>query len=186
MWFLVPFLFLGGAYYASKKKVLGQDFFGPLEIFGPFMNIESTALAKAKEELIQHEGRRNDVYRDTRGFLTVGIGHKVIPTDNLVLGQRITDAKIDALFKQDTAVAFEAAKKQAKELGRYTPDFIAALTAVNFQLGTGWKNNFENTYLDLKKGNEESAIRRLKQSAWYNQTPVRVAAFIEAIQEAYA
>jgi GH24 family phage-related lysozyme (muramidase) len=38
------------------------------------------------------------VYKDSRGFLTVGIGHKVVSADKLKLGDEIDDARVDAFF----------------------------------------------------------------------------------------
>ena len=44
------------------------------------------------EKLIaEREGRRNDVYKDSLGKLTVGIGHLVVPSDHLNFGERISD-----------------------------------------------------------------------------------------------
>ncbi|MDX1939665.1 MAG: glycoside hydrolase family protein [Saprospiraceae bacterium] len=149
-------------------------------------DIETRALARAKAILIAEEGRRNDVYRDTRGFLTVGIGHKVIPADNLVYGQTISNERIDSLFATDIARAFTAAVSQAKEIGRYNVDMVARLTSVNFQLGTAWRTKFPNTWTLIKNGNINQAIQNLINSAWYQQTPTRVANFISTLQSQYA
>ena len=184
------FAFIFGGVWLLFPKQVEQ---GAKTVFGPFLNfgpptqamIDFHAKSLAKSRLIQSEGKRNDVYKDTLGYLTVGIGHKVLPQDNLSLGQRISDAQIDAFFEQDVATAFEAAKQQALDLNKYNADFIAALTEVNFQLGTGWRYTFRNTYDDLRKGNVASAINRLEGSTWRKQTPQRVAAFIEAIERAY-
>ena len=147
--------------------------------------IEFLALNLAKTKLRQSEGDKLTVYLDTRGIPTVGIGHRVLPSDNLKVGQKITPAARDKFFEKDVAIAFNAAKSQAKELGRYTPNFIAALTEVNFQLGTGWKNEFKNTYNALRAGDYRQAISNLEKSAWKKQTPVRVANFIEEIKKVY-
>lgn len=148
--------------------------------------IDSEAFYQARSVLRSHEGYREDVYRDTLGFLTVGIGHRVVAKDGLRLGQRITPQQVEAFFAADIAKAFAAAKSQARELGKYTPNMIAALTSVNFQLGTGWRSSFKNTWNALRVGSVESAISRLKVSAWNTQTPVRVASFISAIRQEYA
>ncbi len=174
--------FLGFGVYRQAEKT-----YGPFQLYGPptQSSIEAAALSRAKEDLTMHEGRRNDVYYDTQGYLTVGIGHKVTSQDNLRAGQKISDAQIEDFFEQDVQKAFAAAKGQANELGKYDADLIAALTGVNFQLGTGWRSKFKNTWEDLKKGNAASAINRLRQSEWMKQTPIRVAAFIDALGEAF-
>ena len=178
--FLFPQKVKAGADKAAKM-------FGPFQVFGPPnpAHIENVAFGLAKQNLVKHEGRRNDVYIDSLGYATVGIGHKVVPADGLRVGQTITDAKIDLLFSQDIAVAFKAAKKQTIELGKYDAALIAALTEVNFQLGTGWTKTFSNTWKLIKSGNVDQAIRNLNQSAWKKQTPVRVAAFVNVLENVY-
>lgn len=188
MIWIVPLL-MGGAYLLTNKKAKTKA----AEIFGPFLHIgpmtqsgiDSIALFRARQKLETSEGRRRDVYTDTRGFLTVGIGHKVLPTDGLKRGDIISDDQIAAFFEKDITRAFNAAKAQAADLKKYTPEFIAALTEVNFQLGTGWKNEFPNTYNLLRKGNAAQAVANLRKSAWAKQTPVRVASFVAAIRDAY-
>jgi len=190
IWFIPAAGFVIGIFAASKKAA-GNSFFsnvfGPFQIFGPPMqsNIDAIAFEKAKAIVREEEGYRKDVYLDSEGKLTVGIGHLVLPSDNLVYGQVISAARVDEFFAQDIAKAFSAAKKQALEARKYTPDFIAALTSVNFQLGTGWTKVFYNTWKDIKAGNISSAISRLNQSDWKKQTPDRVAYFVSVLQQVY-
>lgn len=174
--------FIGAFVLATPQKV-----FGPFQIFGPPspMQIETRARALARDEIRSHEGYKAVVYLDSLNVPTVGIGHKVTPADNLRVGDRISNARIEQLFEKDFAPAFAAGLAQARELGKYTPEIIAALASVNFQLGTGWRSKFSNTWNDLKNDNVRSAVARLKSSAWAKQTPVRVASFINALQEAF-
>jgi hypothetical protein len=74
--------------------------------------------------------------------------------------------------------------EQAAEIGIKENWFIAALISVNFQLGTGWKNEFFTTYPAIVAGNFSLAIENLRSSKWYRQTPVRVEDFIEALRRA--
>lgn len=155
---------------------------------GPIMTLEQYAETLAKQKLKISEGDVNVIYKDTRGFATGGIGHR-LTSDELKkypVGTRISDTQKTVWFVSDSAKAFKAAISQATELGKYTPEFIAALTEVNFQLGTGWKNKFANTYKFLKAGNAKQAIKNLSVSDWAKQTPVRVANFQNAIRKAYS
>lgn len=189
MLWLIPMILGGGLLLSQQKNVKqrAQEYFGPFIPIGPQPRdrIDQQAMHIAREKLIVSEGRRNDVYRDHLGYLTVGIGHKVLPRDNLKLGDRISDARIEELFAQDIKIAFDAARSQAMDLQKYDPHFIAALTEVNFQLGTGWVSKFPRTYALLKTGNAKAAINNLRTSLWNQQTPVRVAHFITAIEQAY-
>jgi GH24 family phage-related lysozyme (muramidase) len=174
---------IGAFVLATPQKV-----FGPFQLFGPPspMQIETRARALARDEIRKHEGYKTVVYLDSRNIPTVGIGHKVTPADNLRVGERISNARVEQLFEKDFAPAFAAALSQARELGKYKPEMIAALASVNFQLGTGWRSKFYNTWNDLKNDNVRSAIARLNTSDWAKQTPVRVASFIGVLQEVYS
>jgi GH24 family phage-related lysozyme (muramidase) len=128
------------------------------------------------------EGRKNKVYRDTVGTLSVGIGHKVTPADHLVLGQSISDAQVDQLFLADTSLALKAAADQAKTAGINDDDFLPYLAAVNFQLGVFWRVEFPHTWGLIAEGDYRLAAARLDGSLWQKQTPVRVADFQGALR----
>lgn len=149
------------------------------------VQVETLAMERAQQILHLREGFRQDVYYDSLGVLTVGIGHKVLVADNLKHGDRITKEQVWAFFWADTAKAFDAAKKQAKQLGKYTPEMIAGLTSVNFQLGTGWTQKFYETWPALLRGDWYTAVQNLRRSLWYQQTPVRVNDFIIEIERAF-
>lgn len=188
---MVVFAALGiGAAAGALAERYGVPLPNASMIRGQFVNnpqaIEAAAFTRAKQILLAEEGVRNSVYIDSRGFPTVGIGHKVLPTDNLKVGDTISNAKVNQFFAQDIAKAFSAAKSQAREINKYTPEMIARLTSVNFQLGTGWRYKFPNTWALIKQGKIDAARRNLISSAWYRQTPNRVIAFVNTLQNQYA
>lgn len=127
------------------------------------------------------EGRRNDVYLDSNKILTVGIGHKVLPTDNLKLGDVISDDRVNELFSQDGSNALKAAKAQAAQAGISDPDFITSLASVNFQLGAGWTRDFKKAWPKIVAGDYAGAAREVNRSSWAKQTPVRVRQFQHAL-----
>lgn len=153
---------------------------------GTDMDIERNAFRRAKQILVAEEGRRSIAYLDSLGNLTVGIGHKVLPGDNIKLGQAISEQRIDELFEKDMNKAFSAAISQAKEIDKYNADMVARLASVNFQLGTGWRTKFPNTWSLIKSGNIAQAIQNLINSNWYRQTPTRVASFITTLRNNFA
>ena len=136
--------------------------------------------------LIEAEGQpRPDVYADSRKIPTVGIGHKVRPSDGLKLGDRISADRIEQLYQEDTAAALRAARAQAAEAGINDPTFVAPLASVNFQLGTGWnagKNGHKKTWALIRQGDYAAAADEAARSDWYKQTPKRVTAFQSALR----
>lgn len=137
------------------------------------------------KHLIAREGCREVVYMDHLGHPTVGTGHLVTDEDRLVLGARVSISRIEKFLKEDIEIALRAARRQAEEMGAETDDFILALTSVNFQLGTRWPRKFYETYPLLVEGDWKAAIDNIRKSLWAEQTPLRAADFIAAIESAF-
>lgn len=135
-----------------------------------------------KQHMIPEEGNRNDVYRDTRGIPTVGIGHRVVPADNLKVGDWISDARKEALWRQDSEKALREAQQQMKEAAITDPEFIIPLASVNFQVGTEWYKDFSKTWALILKGDYKAAALEAQKSKWYKQSPDRVEAFQKALR----
>lgn len=134
------------------------------------------------DHLLEREGYRNTVYRDSLGKPTVGVGHLVLPEDNLRVGDTISDERVRELLESDAQKAYKAAVEQANELGINDSDFVIALGSVNYQLGTGWRNEFSRTWAHMENGNYDQAIANIENSLWSRQTPVRTADFTNAIR----
>ena len=127
------------------------------------------------------EGYEHTVYRDTLGYLTVGIGHRVTPADNLKVGDSIDDARIVALFRKDY-------QKVYASLERYYPEWrswplLAQLATANFlyQLGADAPKSFPRatTFLNHKMWTDAANEwlyadkSKLRHSKWYMETPHR-------------
>jgi lysozyme len=165
--------------------------------------IEADAIEIAKAKLIEREGYSLTVYVDPladkawcnanigksfsfvrdRCKPTVGIGHLVLASDNLTLGDKISAEKADEFFMSDIQKSLTTSRNQAIELEMFTEEFLAALINVNFQLGN-FKSKFPNSFNRLKEKRYAETIAALRQSDWFKQTPKRVNDFIAAI-EAY-
>lgn len=187
---VLPLIALAGAVAGAASERYGLPVPSINTILGQFPmneeNIKNIAYSNAANILRGEEGYNLTVYKDSLGYLTVGIGHKVTSSDNLKLGQKISATQANAFFKADIDRAFNAAISQAKELNKFTPDMIARLTSVNFQLGTGWRYKFPNTWSYLKQGMVDKAVKNLVKSAWAQQTPNRVSAFVNTLRQQYA
>ncbi len=67
--------------------------------------------AAARKRIQESEGYRLDVYMDTTGNPTVGYGHKVLPGDNLKIGDTITEERANELFASDYATHAAGARQ---------------------------------------------------------------------------
>lgn len=128
------------------------------------------------------EGRRNTVYHDSKGIPTVGIGHRVVPADQLSVGDVIDDARVDALFAADSEGAWNAAAAQAAEAGITDPAFLPYLASVCFQLGVNWTAKWPHTWAMICRGDYAMAAAGLGGTPWAFETPQRVADFQGALR----
>lgn len=177
--------FLGKTLFPASS---GYNIITRAKLFWPSEErlIRDAVRTRIRAKMIAKEGFRNDVYLDHLGKPTVGIGHLVVPADNLRVGDRISNERVEALFNADIDRALNAAVEQASELRQLNVGFVEALTQVNFQLGIYWRAKFPKLWAALSRGDKQNAVREITTSLWHAQTPVRTNDFIKAIQEAYA
>ena len=88
------------------------------------------------EAIIDDEGVRYDVYRDMAGHPTVGVGHFVLPEDNLRIGDTISHERAMTLLEQDLAKAEDVVRRLLGELPVSQHEFDALVDLV-FNVGEG-------------------------------------------------
>ena|SRR5580700_5305549 len=150
---------------------------------GPSQDTQDQVAVAFRNLMTLREGRKTQVYKDTRELLTVGIGHLVVPSDNLQLADVICDDRVNALFAADSNGALTAAWAQAGQAGITSTDFIPYLASVNFQLGNNWTTKFPNTWRMIDDGQYDAAADALNGTLWQTQTPTRVTDFQTALRD---
>ena len=70
--------------------------------------LQKTMSQKGIAHLKSLEGEKFTVYLDQAGLPTVGVGHKVLPSDNLNVGDTITQQRIANLLARDLIAAQKA------------------------------------------------------------------------------
>lgn len=132
---------------------------------------------KLRAEIERDEGRRASAYRDSLGYLTIGIGRLI---DGRA-GGGLSDEEIDHLFANDIArvygkinyrLWFKAANTDARQ---------RAFINMYFQLGErieGFKRSLEAA----ERQDWAECGRRMRQSLWYRQTPERAERVIRMLE----
>ena len=126
-----------------------------------------------EQALIQaREGYREDVYEDTRGYNTVGFGHR---TDEPLGSVPYTRAQNESNLVDDIEIAKTNAESYAgdkwKDLNKQQK---AALTSMALQLGGAGQREFELMQEALRAGDWAGVRREARDSDWAGQTPARV------------
>ena len=103
------------------------------------------ALMKAsgtfKQALIEEEGVRYTVYRDVAGYPTVGVGHLILPEDDLQVGDRVDEAQVLRFLEHDLAKAEQGVRLLVGDLPLHQHEFDALLDLV---YNVGLRNVSEN------------------------------------------
>ncbi len=131
-----------------------------------------------RAELIRDEGLRFTPYRDTLGYLTVGVGHLI------VRGERFTTITRDqamALLDSDIAIA-------ERRLTNIFPswrslDEVRQRAMLNLTFNLGYKlADFKRFLHAAKSDTWEKAADCLVQSRWYKQVKLRGPRIVHAIR----
>lgn len=106
------------------------------------------------------EGIRFTVYLDSKRLPTVGVGHLVLKSDNLKVGDKITQEQCDAFLEKDLSIA-ENAINNLVHIPLSQNQFDALVSFV-INIGTGKKGFAGSTVLrDLNKKDFAGAANAL-------------------------
>lgn len=143
------------------------------------------------------EGIDLQLYKDTLGYYTIGIGHLVTKVDSfstavLTLNNALGRSTNGVITSDEAATLFQSDVQKAKDslsevglgslLNSLDPIRQAALINMSFQLGARGVANFKNSMALLASGDWEQAAVNLKQSNWYRQTTNRATRVIETFR----
>jgi lysozyme len=138
------------------------------------------ALYKA---LVQHlikegEGFREDQYKDTRGYRTIGYGFNVDdPNTRRVIGphsQRISQEQADALLPHFISTAERDAQAYAGPgFSKLSPERRAVLVDMAYNLGGPKLGGFKGMRKALLAGDYPGAGRELQDSNYFRQVKTR-------------
>lgn len=140
-------------------------------------------LHRAARLVEKHEGRRYEVYLDTEGHPTIGVGfnldrhgahevlyHLGIAHVRVLNGsQRLTDAQIDALLAGDIAVSVASARAACPSFDALPEGVQLALIDMAFNLGRGGLSGFRGMLAAIAHGDWLAAATEALDSRWARQ-----------------
>ena len=125
-----------------------------------------------KARIKEHEGFRDQVYKDSLGFATIGYGHLVLDTDHFIEGQSYPKEHLEKVFDGDFDTACSNANQLIKDLPLHHQAKCVIIEMV-FQLGIGGVSKFKNMWKALGEGDYQIASEEMLDSKWAKQTPKR-------------
>ena len=145
--------------------------------------IELTDDLKARVRL--HEGVRTQMYLDSLGKATIGIGHLIKPheRERYAEGVEISMDEVEELFEMDLNRAAAGAESLIKEcIGHDLPPHIEeVILEMVYQLGTQGVRNFKKFWKALRIKDWKTAASEMKDSWWPKQSTKRWESLAEIV-----
>ena len=137
---------------------------------------------EVKQSIIAHEGKVNKIYKDHLGNATFGIGHLVLPTDDLEEGVEYPDEKVMEIFEKDFEISKEGANIFIPEENIH-PTAFGIVIEMCFQLGLPRLQKFKRFHYHLNKCEYEESAAEMLDSVWAKkQTPKRAKELAERMR----
>lgn len=120
---------------------------------------------QVEARLRRDEAYRTAVYLDSRGNPTCGIGHLIVASDNLQVGDTVDADRIETWFTHDYVAAVGAATKYSwfDQLNDARQQLIVCL---EFNMGPKVFGEFHDTQKDIAASDYTDAATELLDSAW--------------------
>lgn len=137
---------------------------------------------QARQSIIAHEGKINKIYLDHLGNATFGIGHLVLPTDDLEEGVEYSDEKVMDIFEKDFEIALNDAQSIIDK-NLIPEEAFNVLIEMCFQLGKPRVLKFKRFLYHLNKCEFLEAADEMEDSKWCKvDTPKRAKELAERMR----
>lgn len=134
-------------------------------------NVCSNQNRQASSYILANEGWRNDMYLDSNGNRTIGVGHKIV--GNEVTSAHISDERVSELYASDLATARTGAMTAAANHGVDWSSLSATrqtvLTDMAFNMGSGngqGLDGFNNMWAAIKNQDWSTASKEVYGSGY--------------------
>jgi lysozyme len=114
-----------------------------------------------KDQIIQHEGKRLDLYLDSEGIETIGVGHNL-------RDKGISEAVCDLMLEEDIEGAIHDADT-FRWFESLNDPRRAVIVDMVFNLGLTRFSKFKKTIQFLQNGLYQSAAKEMLDSRWADQ-----------------
>ena len=134
-------------------------------------------MARLRETITRHEGSRLDMYQDTLGIWTIGVGHNIQE-------KGISPKVMEIMLQEDLEEAISELKRSVSFFSRMPEQVQEALVNLSFNMGIPRLMQFRNTLAYLRDGEFESAADELLDSRYAEQVGHRALEVADMIRTA--
>jgi lysozyme len=139
--------------------------------------------AALETDLRRDEGVRYNIYPDSKGIPTVGIGHncKAFPLPK-VWKCPLSDNQVDQLFAQDLQVVFTVLDHNLPWWRSMDDVRRRVIANMCFNLGITRLLEFHHAIAAMQAGDYQNAAAEMKNSSWYSEVGERAVRLCDAMQ----
>jgi len=170
------------------------------------LTVQNFALKRARDkynqeiynQLALHEGIKPEVYNDSKGNRTIGIGFNLEEPSNrkkaealgfnvqdMLSGKKVlSDREIKILYNESIKQAADDANAFLPRAGRQPPVVQKVLIDMAFNLGLTKLNEFKKMREALLKGDYNKAADEMINSKWYHQVGDRSKRLVDMMRSA--
>jgi GH24 family phage-related lysozyme (muramidase) len=145
-----------------------------------------------KEQIKRHEGEVLEIYKDSLGYLTFGVGH-LVREDDPEFGQPegtpVTQERVDEVYEHDfdkhveeTIHLFES--KGGEDFYALPEDIQHVLINMTFNLGGTRFAKFNNMWKGVIENDWEKVAVEMEDSRWFKQVGRRSVELQEMVRNA--
>ena len=135
------------------------------------MNIELL-----KEQIKRHEGEVLEIYEDSLGYLTLGVGHLIREDDEdfgepagTPVSQEVVDRYYDADFDKHVDETIHVCENNNIDFDNLPEDIQHVLVNMCFNLGANRLGKFRNMLYAVSVSNWQEMSNQMEDSRWYGQ-----------------
>lgn len=165
--------------YSHIKKIRAEQYLEKWS--GPV--VKTDIIKQILPRVIQHEGKKPMVYKDTKGIPTIGVGFNLNREDShsklkqvganpakIKAGKaQLTDSQIKALLISDLEHAKENAQTLVKNWQQTPPKVQGVLVEMTFNLGKKGLSEFKKFLSHIENRRYDAASKEMLNSSWANQ-----------------
>ncbi len=136
-------------------------------------------------DIVRHEGMIFEVYLDSEGYKTFGVGHLIKAGDpefGKPVGTPVSEERVLDAFREDLAVTIAECEKLFPEIGSYPDEVQCILVNMTFNLGRPRLSKFKKMIAAVEENDWNRAADEMKNSKWYRQVKTRGVELVERMR----
>ena len=134
-------------------------------------------MVRLRETITRHEGSRLQMYQDSLGIWTIGVGHNIQE-------KGISPQVMELMLDEDLEEAISELKRSVSFFSKMPQQVQEALVNLSFNLGIPRLMQFKKTLALLREGDFESAADELLDSRYAEQVGRRALEIADMIRTA--